>query len=117
MDSFPMNMNSSIIAGFCGFSCYFLAGLFNTYLKNKDIKHSLYFKKLELYTELIDRYHAVIEDPSEKNKYVASQQKVELVASDEVVSISKEFYSFVLENQVEIVDRLIAAMRKDLEKT
>ena len=106
---------------------HFLVGLFNTYLKNKDIKYSIYAQKLKVYGEIIDAYYNIADEPREKMeyvaaqrekmKYVAAQKKVELIADDVVTSISRKFYTSDSKDNIKIMDELVYAMRKDLEKT
>jgi hypothetical protein len=68
------------------------------------------------YSNLITAYHDAVASISDetRQKYVSAQQQVELIANNEIVQISKEFYTASVQNSPSIMSALIKAMRKDL---
>ncbi len=110
------SLYSAIIGGLCVLGGNFLIGLFNRHIKNKDIRFSLFSKKLDLAIELIDSCRNVAENQENALQYLASQRKIELLFNKEVVTISKEFYASNPKDKHQIFARLIIAIRKELEK-
>lgn len=84
-------------------------------LKSEKSKH-LFDHKMNVYINLIRSYRDSVKNYGDefKQAYVSSQEQAELIGSEEVVSISKEFYNAKLEDSIQIQKRLVIAMRKDL---
>jgi hypothetical protein len=73
--------------------------------------------KLNIFSELLDSYYEVAKNSSNKLLYVSCYRKVQLIASEKVYSISKEFFNTdKTELHPEILNRLVSAMKKDLGK-
>jgi hypothetical protein len=75
-------------------------------------------KKIDVYLNLITCYNNVIissSDDKSRLLYKSAQEQAELIGNDEVVIISKQFYTEKPDRSPEIIQRLIQAMRKDLK--
>lgn len=114
-------MDFSLPSAFAGAILVFVGGiiasLLNKHAKNRELKCHLYDLKLKIFSELLDAYYKVAKNSSDKLLYVLCYRKVQLIASEEVSSISEEFFNTdKLELHPKILNRLVSAMRKDLGK-
>lgn len=111
-------MDFSLLSGFFGgIIATSIASLLNKHSKDRELKLDLYKMKLNIFSELLDSYYEVAKNSSNKLLYVSCDRKVQLIASEEVSSISKEFFN--ADNKKlhqEILNRLVSAMKKDLGK-
>ena len=88
-------------------------------LKSEKSKH-LFDTKIDVYQNLIRSYREVVINKNNeeyRQKYVSAQEQVELIASEKVNLISKEFYDAKPDDSPEIQKRLVDAMREDLQST
>ena len=105
---------SSVVAAAIG-------GFIGTWVKLKSEKSKHFFnQKITVYLKLIESYRNVVinnSDEESRQKYIMTQEQVELIANKEVIAISKEFYNVDQKDTPKLQTRLIEAMREDLHST
>ncbi len=91
--------------------------IFSEWLRtNRELKTLLFKSKLIKYSNLIEAYQECVADPSiqAKQNVVSCQKQIELIATDEIISLSNKLFTHP--NTVETRDKLINIMRLDLKK-
>lgn len=86
--------------------------------KKYDRKRMILEVKLTKYSNLIQSYQDVVSGGSTESlrqNYVSSQKQVELIGSNEVVSLSKKLYE-APDIEGRIRDSIVIAMKNDLNK-
>ena len=95
-----------------------IGGFLGTWFKLRSEKSQYLFNhKLQVYLNLIKSYRNTVANASSeasRQEYVASQEQAELIGSENVVAISKEFYDKGPSSSPAIQKRLLQAMREDL---
>lgn len=79
----------------------------------------LFETKLTKYSNLIQAYQDATLNENEEGRqyYVSTQKQMELIATDEIIELSQEFYKpSNVQHSSLIRDKLVNAMRKDLKK-
>ncbi len=96
-----------------------IGGFIGTWIRlNSERSKHLFNHKMTIYIKLIESYRNVIISKSNqesRQKYVSSQEQVKLIANREVIMISKKFYNASPEDQPQLMEQLIDAMRKDFQ--